>query len=53
MKASFIQRIVQFTLKSVGYDAEKLPHAVRAVTTAWDVKMEQVAKTRHTERCPV
>ena len=36
MKASFIQRIVQFTLKSVGYDAEKLPHAVRAVTTAWD-----------------
>ena len=36
MKASFIQRIVQFTLKSVGYDKEKLPYAVRAVTTAWD-----------------
>lgn len=44
---------MQFTLKSVGYDAEKLPHVVRAVTTAWDVKMEQEAKTRHTERCPV
>lgn len=36
MKASFIRRIVQFTLKSVGYDAEKLPYAVRTVTTAWD-----------------
>lgn len=53
MKASFIRRIVQFTLKSVGYDAEKLLYAVRTVTTAWDVKMEQEAKTRHTERCPV
>lgn len=53
MKTSFIQRIVQFTLNSVGYDKEKLPCAVRVVTTAWGVKMEQAAKTRHTERCPV
>lgn len=36
MKASFIQRIVQFTLNSVGYDKKKLSYAVRAVTTAWD-----------------
>lgn len=36
MKLQAAKRLIQFTLKSIHYDKEKLPYAVRAVLTAWD-----------------
>lgn len=52
MKLFYVERIIRFTLKSIHYDQQKLPYAVRAVLMAWDVQREKEVKNRHALTCP-